>query len=59
MLNLSNKERQLLLEIICEKQFHMIAKNNLSYANDKYNRLEKLKVKINNYNTEGDNKNGQ
>ncbi len=58
MLNLSNKERQLLLEIICEKQFHMIAKNNLSYANDKYNRLEKLKVKINDYKTEGDNKNG-
>lgn len=57
MLNLSNKERQLLLEIICEKQFHMIAKNNLSYANDKYNRLEKLKVKINDYKTEGDNKN--
>lgn len=58
MLNLSKKERQLLLEIICEKQFHMIAKNNLSYANDKYNRLEKLKVKINDYKTEGDNKNG-
>lgn len=58
MLNLSNKERQLLLEIICEKQFHMIAKNNLSYVNDKYNRLEKLKVKINDYKTEGDNKNG-
>lgn len=58
MLNLSSKERQLLLEIICEKQFHMIAKNNLSYANDKYNRLEKLKVKINDYKTEGDNKNG-
>lgn len=58
MLNLSNKERQLLLEIICKKQFHMIAKNNLSYANDKYNRLEKLKVKINDYKTEGDNKNG-
>lgn len=58
MLNLSNKERQLLLEIICEKQFHMIAKNNLSYANDKYNRLEKLKVKINDHKTEGDNKNG-
>lgn len=36
----------------------MIAKNNLSYANDKYNRLEKLKVKINDYKTEGDNKNG-
>lgn len=54
MLNLSSKERQLLLEIICEKQFHMIAKSNLSYANDKYNRLEKLKVKINNYNTEGE-----
>ena len=56
MLNLSNKERQLLLEIICEKQFHMIAKNNLSYASDKYNRLEKLKVKINDYKVEGDGK---
>ena len=57
MLSLSNRERQLLLEIICEKQFHMIAKNNLSYANDKYNRLEKLKVKINNYKAEGDKNN--
>lgn len=56
MLKLSSKERQILLELICEKQFHMIAKNNLSYASDKYNRLEKLKVKINDYKVEGDGK---
>lgn len=43
--NLSNKERELIIELICNEQIkHLIAKN--QYNSDKYNILERLKAKI-------------
>lgn len=42
---LSDEERELIIELICNEQIkHMIAKN--QYESDRYNILEQLKAKI-------------
>lgn len=44
-LGLSNEERDILIELICNEQIiHMIAKN--KYTSEKYSILEQLKAKI-------------
>lgn len=44
-LGLSNEERDILIELICNEQIiHMIAKN--KYTSEKYSILEQLKSKI-------------
>ena len=43
---LTNKEKELLLDLICEKQIHIILKNHEDYESKKYQKLEELKVKI-------------
>ena len=47
-LNISKKEKELLLELICNEQLSMITKDiyeNIN-SNHRYKRLEKLKVKL-------------
>ena len=44
----SKKEKEILIELICNEQTHMIIKNPESYDTPKYRRLEELKVKIKN-----------
>ena len=39
-------ERKMLIELICNEQTHMIIKDSNKYLSDKYQNLEKLKVKI-------------
>ena len=43
---LTNKEKRTLIELICDKQTHMIMKHPESYKSDKYKYLEELKIKI-------------
>ena len=40
------KEKEILIELICNEQTHMIIENPESYNSSKYQELEKLKVKI-------------
>lgn len=42
----TDKEKELLLDLICEKQIHIILKNHEDYESKKYRKLEELKVKI-------------
>lgn len=42
----SKEEKEVLLDLICSKQIHLILKNHKNYENKKYQILEELKVKI-------------
>ena len=44
----SEKEKGLLLELICFEQLNMVTKDHEQYNSDKYKELEELKVKIKN-----------
>ena len=43
---ITGEEKRMLVELICNEQTHMIKKDHSKYKSDKYNKLEKLKVKI-------------
>lgn len=43
---ITGEEKRMLIELICNEQTHMIIKDHSKYRSDKYNKLEKLKVKI-------------
>lgn len=45
-MNLCKDEKQMIIELICSEQTHMIIKNNNKYKSDRYKKLEKLKIKI-------------
>ena len=45
---ITGEEKRMLIELICNEQTHMIIKDHSKYRSDKYNKLEKLKVKIKN-----------
>lgn len=42
----TKEEKEVLLDLICSKQIHLILKNYKNYENEKYQNLEELKVKI-------------
>lgn len=42
----TDEERKLILELIGNEQIHMLIKNSNKYVSDKYQKLEKLKIKI-------------
>lgn len=42
----TKEEKEILLDLICSKQIHLILKNHKNYENKKYQNLEELKVKI-------------
>ena len=44
----SNRERELLIRLICNEQTHRIVKDYTKYESDDYKEFEKLKVKIKN-----------
>lgn len=44
----SEKEKDLLLELICFEQLNIVMKDHEQYNSDKYKELEELKVKIKN-----------
>ena len=43
---MTENEKKLLVELICNEQTHMIIKDHTRYDTDKYKELEALKVKI-------------
>lgn len=43
---LSNKDRKIIIELICNEQTHMIVKHPESYMSEKYRHLEELKVRV-------------
>ena len=43
---LTKEEKEILVELICDKQNRMIIKDHRKYESKKYKNLEKLKVKI-------------
>lgn len=43
---MTNREKTILIELICNEQTHMIIKNHTKYKSLKYKELEKLKIKI-------------
>ena len=43
---MTNREKLLLIELICNEQTHMIVKDHTKYESLKYKELEKLKIKI-------------
>lgn len=43
---MTTEDKILLIELICEAQTKMIVKNHNEYTSEKYQHLEKLKVKI-------------
>lgn len=45
-MNLCKDEKQMIIELICNEQTHMIIKNNNKYKSDRYKKLEKLKIRI-------------
>ena len=45
-MTLNKEEKKALIELICNEQTHMIVKDHTKYDSQKYNKLEKLKVKI-------------
>lgn len=47
-MELSNEERKVLINLICNEQTHMIRKDYTKHESDEYKALEKLKVKIKN-----------
>lgn len=42
----TDKDKKLILELICNEQIHMIIKDATKYDSEKYKALEKLKVAI-------------
>ena len=42
----TEKEREMLIKLICNEQIHMIIKRPGSYDTDKYKELEGLKIKV-------------
>ena len=42
----TEKEREMLIKLICNEQIHMIIKHPERYDTDEYKELEELKVKI-------------
>lgn len=42
----TKEEKEVLLDLICSKQIHLILKNHENYESKKYQNLEELKVKI-------------
>lgn len=47
-MKLNKEERNILLEMVCNEQLHMIKKDVAKYKSCKYKTLEKLKVKLKN-----------
>ena len=45
-MKLNKEEKKMLIELICNKQTHIIIKDHTKYESDKYKKLEELKVKI-------------
>ena len=45
-IKMTENEKKLLVELICNEQTHMIVKDHAKYKSDKYKALEKLKVKV-------------
>ena len=45
---MTEKEKNLLIELICNEQTHMIRKDHTRYDTDEYKELEALKIKIKN-----------
>lgn len=45
---LTEENKQMLIELICNEQTHMIVKDNTKYSSDKYKKLEELKIRIKN-----------
>lgn len=43
---MTEKEKNMLIELICNEQTYMIRKDHTRYDTDKYKELEALKVKI-------------
>ena len=43
---MTENEKKILVELICNEQTHMIVKDHTSYDSDKYKELEALKIKI-------------
>ena len=43
---MTENEKKLLVELICNEQTHMIIKDHTRYDTDKYKELEALKIKI-------------
>ena len=43
---MTENEKKLLVELICNEQTHMIVKDHTRYDTDKYKELEALKIKI-------------
>ena len=43
---MTKNDKRLLIELICEKQTKMIAKDHTKYSSEKYKHLERLKVMI-------------
>lgn len=43
---MTGKEKNMLIELICNEQTHMIIKDHTRYDTDKYKELEALKIKI-------------
>lgn len=43
---MNEKDKKLIIELICEKQTRMIVKDHTKYASEKYKHLEQLKVLI-------------
>ena len=45
-IKITENEKKLLVELICNEQTHMIVKDHTSYDTDEYKELEVLKVKV-------------
>lgn len=45
---MTKKEKDILIELICNEQTHMIRKDHTRYDTNKYKELEVLKIKIKN-----------
>ena len=45
---MTEKEKDILIELICNEQTHMIRKDHTKYDTDEYKDLEALKIKIKN-----------
>lgn len=45
---MTEREKNLIVELICNEQTHMIIKDHTRYDTEKYKELEALKIKIKN-----------
>lgn len=43
---ITKEDKKVLIELICNEQTHMIVKDHTKYDSDKYKKLEALKIKI-------------